>query len=109
MNNISNNISAQLPYSLCIPAASSSTTELDIKTLFQSLGIAKVSRVDIVKNHSKANANANAKSFNRIFIYIAQWETTPNAIIALRHLMTDQNFKIMHQFPQFWRIVKKRT
>lgn len=98
------------PYSLCISTVCATTTATQIKDAFHSLGVAHVSHVDLIPNYTHAASSPAAMGTNRAFIYITKWETTPNAQIALQHLLSNEsNFKLMHQFPHFWRVVVKKT
>lgn len=97
-----------IPYSLCISAVCPNTTATQIKNAFHSLGVACVSHVVLVPNYTPALSTIPGT--NRAFIYIKKWETTPNANTAIRHLLSeDSNFKLMYQFPQFWRVVEKQN
>ena len=89
-------------YSLCIPRVFKNITEKRIRTIFYSLKLGFVERVDMV-----AKTSPKGDEFWRVFIHFSNWnERNPSAMQMREKLDSGDRVKIVYDEPWFWLISK---
>ena len=86
-------------FSLCIPRVFLNIYEKRIRTIFNSLDIGEIDRIDIIKKNTERGEN-----YNRVFIHFKRWSESENAKIAREILQNGKEIKIIYDEPWFWKV-----
>jgi hypothetical protein len=85
--------------SLCIPRVFLNINETRIRSIFTSLDMGEIEKVDIVTKKTEKGEN-----FNRVFIHFRHWNNGSNANAARERLLNGKEIKIIYDDPWFWKI-----
>lgn len=83
---------------ICIPKVENSVTKQYISNVFRKHNIGNIYRVNLIQSKEKNNKLA--------FVYIKQLNDNVNSEIVKNALNDNIDFKIMHDFPNFWKCYK---
>ena len=83
---------------ICIPKVENSVTKQYISNVFRKHNIGNIYRVNVIQSKEKNNKLA--------FVYIKQLNDNVNSEIVKNALNDNIDFKIMHNFPNFWKCYK---
>ena len=86
--------------SICIPRIEGDITKWQVSDVFNKLALGKLKRIDIVYNHKQ--------NTNKIFVHFKHWIPTTRNDNIKNLLNSGGNFKLVHNFPQYWKCFKSR-
>jgi hypothetical protein len=89
---------------LCIPRAIISITESQVRSIFNSLNIGNIGRIDMNKKLSE-----KGEQYQRIFIHFNNWYSNETAIMAKERLINGKEIKIIYDDPWFWKVSAYRA
>ena len=98
------NSSEDLNPTLCIPRASGTVTEKQIRNILNQLDLGVIDRIDI-----STKTSDKGEKTNRVFIYFKRWFNTENGVMARERLSNGKDIKILYDGPWFWKVYIKRT
>lgn len=81
---------------LCIPRVSITTSEKDVYTILNKLNIVKINCVKIIYKQRK--------NFNTVIINFSEFLNTENGNLAKDLFYKGKDFKVINDFPWFWKI-----
>ena len=94
------------PYepSICIPRVEDNVSGTDIRRVFERLlGNDAVDSVDLVPWRE------DTRGRRRAFIHLSVWPDTPVGTLMRQRFMDNQEVKVVHSDPWFWRCSKSRV
>jgi len=98
MTTSTTNIATELR-TLCIPRVFSNISEQKIRTIFDSLKIGEIKKIDIVPKKGK-----NGEIMNRVFVHLNKWFINENATHALKRLLEGKDIKVIYDEPWYWKV-----
>jgi hypothetical protein len=90
--------------SMCIPRVFKNITEERVRSVISQLGLGDIERVDMIYKK-----NEKGDEFQRVFIHIRRWASTPDANKARERLLTGKEIKIIYDDPWFWKVSANRS
>jgi hypothetical protein len=82
--------------SLCIPRVFANIKEERIRSIFENLDIAEISRIEIIKTLDN--------KFNRVYVHFLKWKSNDNGKNARKCVLGGNVFKVIYDDPWFWKI-----
>lgn len=86
--------------SICIPRIYNKITKWEISEIFNKIQLGKIARIDVCFN-KKTNTY-------KAFIHFKYWFDNDYANKYKELLNTDNNFKIVYKFPDYWKCFKSK-
>jgi len=83
---------------ICIPKVESNVTKHYIINAFKQFNIGHIFRINLVNSKEKKNKLA--------FVYIKNLNDNSNTKTILKSMEENIDFKVMHDFPNFWKCYK---
>ena len=85
---------------ICIPKIKETVNKNVIQTIFSEYNFGPIKKINVVYSKEKANKLA--------FVYFHHLNTSENSIKIKKYLDEDLDFKIMYDFPWFWKCYKAK-
>ena len=84
---------------LCIPRVFPNISEQRIRSVFNTLDLGEIDRIDIVNKTSEKGVK-----FNRVFVHFKSWNSSENSNLARERLLNGKEIKIIYEDPWFWKV-----
>jgi len=90
---------------LCIPRVFSNITEKQIRTIFQSLNLGRIEKIDVVRKKTEIvrKNTIQGDNYNRVFIHLI-WNNTEEAAKCRERLTNGNDIKVIYDQPWFWKV-----
>jgi hypothetical protein len=85
---------------ICIPKINETVTKKFIKTIFNQYNLGPIKKINVVYSKEKSNKLA--------FVYFRHLNSSENSTKIKQYLEADLDFKIMYDFPWFWKCYKAK-
>ena len=85
--------------SVCIPRTNITIIETQVRSIFNSLNIGNIGRIDMIKKRSE-----KGEHYQRIFVHFNNWYSNETAIMAKERLLNGKEIKIIYDDPWFWKV-----
>ena len=85
---------------ICIPKIDETVNKKFIKTIFNQYNLGPIKKINVVYSKEKSNKLA--------FVYFSHLNSSENSTKIKQSLDADLDFKIMYDFPWFWKCYKAK-